>query len=266
MNTQRLKWIFFKILLFKNSLSQGQFSNQSLWRRLDKEKITPQTTYHDPGMLKIDGWPIYNYDGRTYPGEITMTEVLEKSINTGAVFAEKEAGHENFLDYVERFGFFEKTGIDLQEEIWSENKNLRSGREINCATASFGQGIEITPMQLVRAFSAIANGGKLIKPFIVENSGQEIEPEGQVISSKTASQLQAMMVSVVESAYTRKARVPGYYIAGKTGTAQIPWTAMEIDKSGYSEKTIQSFVGFAPAFNAQFLNFSQIKQPEHKNC
>jgi cell division protein FtsI/penicillin-binding protein 2 len=274
-----------KMDIFQNSAVQKLFEPGSVFKpitmasALDKEKITPQTTYHDPGMLKIDGWPIYNYDGRTYPGEITMTEVLEKSINTGAVFAEKEAGHETFLDYVEKFGFFEETGIDLQEEVWSENKNLRSGREINCATASFGQGVEITPMQLVRAFSAIANGGKLIKPFIVEPpttfQGEGAEQTNyaksggggeQVISSKTASQLQAMMVSVVESAYTRRARVPGYYIAGKTGTAQIPWTALGIQKSGYSEKTIQSFLGFAPAFNAKFLILVKLDNPNTKTA
>ncbi len=160
--------------IFQNSAIQKLFEPGSVFKpitmasALDTEKITPQTTYTDPGIIKIGSYRIYNYDGRTYPGEITMTEVLEKSINTGAVFAEKEAGQENFLDYVERFGFFEKTGIDLQGEVWSINQNLKSGREINLTTAAFGQGIEMTPIQLVRAFSAIANGGKLIKPYLIE--------------------------------------------------------------------------------------------------
>ncbi|PIP24830.1 MAG: hypothetical protein COX34_02075 [Candidatus Nealsonbacteria bacterium CG23_combo_of_CG06-09_8_20_14_all_36_12] len=259
--------------IFQNSAIQKLFEPGSVFKPitmaagLDKEKITPQTTYHDPGMLKIDGWPIYNYDGRTYPGEITMTEVLEKSINTGAVFAEKETGHNNFLEYVKRFGFFEKTDIDLQGEIWSENKNLKSGREINYATASFGQGIEITPIQLVRAFSVIANGGKLVKPLVVEGSNSSLDVGGgQIISTRTASQLQAMMVSVVENGYAKKTKIPGYYIAGKTGTAQIPWIALGIDKSGYSEKTIQSFLGFAPAFNAKFLILVKLNNPQAKTA
>lgn len=264
--------------IFQNSATQKLFEPGSVFKpitmaaALDKEKITPQTTYTDPGIIKIGNYTIYNYDGRTYPGEITMTEVLEKSINTGAVFAEKEAGHENFLDYVEKFGFFEKTGIDLQGEIWSANKNLKSGREINFTTCSFGQGIEITPIQLVRAFSAIANGGKLVKPYIVEPpttfQGEEAKQTnyaksggGEVISSRTASQLQAMMVSVVENGYAKRTKIPGYYIAGKTGTAQIP------EEGKYSsERTIQSFVGFAPAFNAQFLILVKLDNPKTKTA
>ncbi len=253
--------------IFQNSAVQKLFEPGSVFKpitmasALDTEKITPQTKYTDPGILKIGGYKIYNYDGRTW-GEQTMTGVLEKSINTGAVFAEKAAGDENFLEYVKRFGLFEKTGIDLQGEVWSENKTLKSGREINFTTASFGQGVEITPIQLVRAFSAIANGGKLINPYIVENPSPLSKGEEQVISSRTASQLQAMLVSVVENGYANRTKIAGYYIAGKTGTAQIPWTALDIDKAGYSEKTIQSFIGFAPAFNAQFIILVKLNNPK----
>jgi len=97
-----------------------------------------------------------------------MTEVLENSINTGAVFAEEQIGSEIFLDYIEKFGFFETTGIDLQGEEFSENQEFKKGYAINFATVAFGQGIEITPIQLVRAYAAIANGGKLVKPYVVE--------------------------------------------------------------------------------------------------
>lgn len=259
------------LAIFQNAACQKLFEPGSVFKpitmasALDKEKITPQTTYRDPGVIKIGGYKIYNYDGRKYPGEITMTEVLEKSINTGAVFAEKEVGHENFLEYVGRFGFFEKTGIDLQGEVWSENKNLKSGREVNFATASFGQGVEVTPIQLIRAFSAIANGGKLVTPYIVEKSQPNFNGK-QIISSRTASQLQAMMVSVVENGYAKRTKIPGYYIAGKTGTAQIPWSVMGIDKPGYSEKTIQSFIGFAPAFNAKFIILVKLNNPNTKTA
>jgi len=261
--------------IFQNSSVQKLFEPGSTLKpvtmaaALDLGKIDPQTTYVDKGKLKIGGYTIENYNGRVF-GEVPMTTVLEKSINTGAVFAQKQVGDKAFLEYLERFGFFEPTRIDIQGEVFSENKELKKGREINFATASFGQGIEITPIQLVRAFSAIANGGKLIKPFLMEKTiGPDKEktqtsPEfsEQIVSSNTISKLTAMMVSVVENGFAKSARIPGYYIAGKTGTAQIPWSVLGQDKKGYSDKTWQSFIGFFPAFNPRFLVFVKLDCPQ----
>ena len=251
--------------IFQNAALQKLYEPGSVFKpitmstALDKEKITPQTTYIDEGKLKFGGYTISNYDGKEW-GKRTMTEVLERSINTGAVFAEEAVGNNNFIEYVKRFGFFEKTGIDLQGESWSENKNLQTGRDINCATAAFGQGVEVTPMQLIRAFSAIANGGKLINPYIVDGFKQNTE-EKQIISSRTASQVQGMMVSVLENGYSKNIRIPGYWVAGKSGTAQVPWTSLGINKAGYSEKTIHSFIGFGPAYNAKFLILIKLDNP-----
>jgi len=252
--------------IFKNSTIQELFEPGSTFKpitmaaALDQGKISPQTTYIDEGKVQIKGQLIYNYQRRAW-GKRTMTEVLEKSINSGAIFAEQQLAHEVFLDYINKFGFFEPTGIELEGEIFSQNKEFKKGYEINFATASFGQGIEITSLQLVRAISVIANGGKLIKPQIVEKIKEndiirEVKQEVQreaVISPKTASQLTAMMVSVVENGYGKPAKIPGYYIAGKTGTAQVPWSSLGFQKKGYSPFTIQSFIGFFPAFNPQFL-------------
>lgn len=262
--------------IFQIDAIQKKFEPGSIFKpitmaaALDQGKITPQTTYVDPGVIEIGGWSIYNYKKRIYPGEITMTEVLEKSINTGAVFAESQLGHKNFLNYIEQFGIFEKTGIDLKGEILPSNEEFGQGREINFATASYGQGIEMTPIQLARIFCAVANGGKLVKPYLVEkiknsdNEVIEIQPEisdERIISSATAFKLTAMLVSVVESAFSRVARVPGYYVAGKTGTAQMSFAALDIDKKGYSDKTWQSFVGFAPAFDPKFLILIKLDNP-----
>ena len=260
--------------IFQNSASQKLFEPGSVFKpitmaaALDQEAITPQTTYIDPGIIKIGGWPIYNYDQRVYPGKITMTEVLEKSINTGAVFAERQIDHRIFLDYIEKFGFFEPTGIDLQGEVFSTNSNLKKGYEVNFATASFGQGIEMTPIQLFRAFSAISNGGKLVKPYLLEPPNPNLDKieTRQVISQKTAAQLTAMLVSVVENGFGKAAKIPGYYIAGKTGTAQVSFSALGIDKSGYSEKTIQTFAGFTPAFNPRFLVLVKLDNPKTKTA
>lgn len=263
---------------FINPVSQKLFEPGSVFKTvsmataIEERKVTPQTTYIDEGFVKIGPDTIYNYSKRVY-GEQTMTEVLEKSINTGAVFAEETVSHDVFLDYIDNFGVFEKTEIDTQGEVFSQNKELKEGYEINFATASFGQGIEMTPMQLVRVFSVFANGGKLIKPHVVKeiiglngsvlnNNHEEIS----VISNTTASKLTAMLVSVVENGFSKKAGIPGYYIAGKTGTAQVPWSVLGINKSGYSDETIQTFVGFAPAFNPEFLIMVKLDNPNTKTA
>jgi len=268
--------------IFKNSVTQKLFEPGSVFKpmtmaaALEEEKITPQTTYVDEGQVKIDGWPkpIYNYGQKVY-GEQTMTNVLEKSINTGAVFVQKQLGENLFLNYIEKFGFFEKTNIDLPE-IDSENENnvIKNGRAINFATASFGQGIEMTTIQLARAYCAIANGGKVIKPYLVEKileNGTQIDgiqPEisSSIISSKTSRQLTAMLVSVVENGFAKSAKIPGYYIAGKTGTAQVSFANLGIDKEGYSEKTVQTFVGWLPAFDPKFLILIKLDNPKTKTA
>lgn len=268
--------------IFKNKSTQEIFEPGSVFKAitmaaaLNEEKITPQTTYVDEGYVKIGQRKIENYAKRVW-GEKTMTEVLENSINTGAVFAEEQIPHQFFLDYMEKFGIFKSSGVDLPE-VYSENKEFKKGYEINFATASFGQGIEMTPLQLIRAYSAIANGGYLIKPYLVEGifkNGeiseqkieQKIENESPIISSKTASQLTAMLISVVENGYGKGAKIPGYYIAGKTGTAQIPYSVLGINKSGYSEEdTIQTFIGYFPAFEPRFLALVKLDRPNTKTA
>lgn len=264
--------------VFKNGAIQEIFEPGSVLKAitmaaaLDDGKITPQTTYVDTGSVEIGKYTLSNYNKKVY-GKRTMTEVLEKSINTGAIFAENSLGHSSFLKYLEKFGFFERTGIDLKAEVFSQNKELKKGYEVNFATASYGQGIEITPIQLAVAYSAIANGGKLVKPYVVETKRNgdgemiKISPEitkNRVLASKTSSQLTAMLVSVLENGFAKEARVPGYYIAGKTGTSQISWSALDINKQGYSEKTWQSFVGFGPAFEPKFLILVKLDNPMTK--
>ncbi len=261
--------------IFLNGAVQKLFEPGSVFKvitmaaALNEEKITPQTLYVDPGIVKIGGRTIENYGQMIYPGKISMTEVLEKSINTGAVFAERQAGHNVFLEYIERFGLLEKTGIDLPWEISSLNEELKKGYEINFATASFGQGVEMTPIQLARAFCVVANGGKLIKPYVVEKIIEndkiiETRPEiisHDIISRRTASVLTAMLVSVVENGFAKGAKIPGYYVAGKTGTAQVP------EKGTYSaDKTWQSFIGWAPAFEPEFLILVKLDNPKTKTA
>ncbi|XOB40937.1 MAG: peptidoglycan D,D-transpeptidase FtsI family protein [Candidatus Nealsonbacteria bacterium] len=267
--------------VFKNRATQGLFEPGSVFKpitmaaALEEEKVTPKTTYTDTGSITIGSDTIHNYDKRVYDEyDPTMTEVLEKSINTGAIFVQRELGPNLFLKYIDKFGFFESTGIDIQE-VYSQNRELRTARDINLATASFGQGIEMTPIQLVISYCAIANGGKLITPHLVEklvfSDGriEEVKPdklEEAVISSKTASQLTAMLVSVVENGFAKATRIPGYFIAGKTGTAQVSYSALGIKKEGYSDKTVQTFAGFVPAFNPQFLALIKLDNPKTRTA
>ena len=231
---------------------------------LDLGVITPQTIFNDTGFRDEAGYRIKNFSEKVF-GNVTMSEVLEKSVNTGAMHVQDRVGNKNFLDYVINLGFGQRTGIDLPGEIHGDITNLYSGRKINFLTASFGQGIAVTPIQLINAYSTIANGGKLMKPYVVEKiikeGGEEevIQPEivAIPISEKTATRIKSMLVSVVDNGFD-KARVGGYDIAGKTGTAQIP-----DGKGGYLEdEYIHDFVGFAPAFDPKFVILIKMDKPK----
>lgn len=234
---------------------------------LDLGKITPQTIYTDTGSVDIAGYKIKNFSEKIF-GQQTMSQVLEKSINTGAMYVQQLVGNDEFLNYIINMGFGQKTGIDLPGEVSGDISNLYTGRKINYLTTSFGQGIAVTPIQLINTYSAIANGGKLMKPYIVEKiierGGSEkiIEPEiiSIPISEKTSAKLRVMLTSVVDNGFD-KARITGYDIAGKTGTAQIP-----DEKGGYSEdEFIHDFVGFAPASNPRFVILLKIDKPRGIN-
>jgi cell division protein FtsI (penicillin-binding protein 3)/stage V sporulation protein D (sporulation-specific penicillin-binding protein) len=258
----------------KNASVQNLFEPGSMFKALtmagalNEKVVTPETTYEDKGFVTINGRTLYNYHGGHY-GVVNMGQVLEKSINTGAVFAETKMGNKTFLKYLEKLGVFDKTNIELPSESYSKNTILKSGRDVNFATAAFGQGIELTPINLMRAFSVLANGGKLINMSIIDSvkEGDEITKtetkvlKENIFSKEALNQLTKMLVQVTESGYGKKARVPGYNVAGKTGTSQIPFASLGIDKSGYSDKTWQSFIGFYPAFEPRFLMLVKLDNP-----
>lgn len=258
---------FHNLGLFQNPAIQKVFEPGSVMKTftkaiaLEKGKITPDTIYKDIGKVRIGQHTIRNFDHRVW-GERTMTEILAKSINTGSVYAARLVGVEDFIKYLERFGFFDLTGIELQGEIAFHNNELRKGREINLATASFGHGIGVTSVQLVRAFAAIANQGRSVNLSIVKNNKRVMPITQQIISPQTAHQLTTMLIETVNHRFNRRAQVPGYYVAGKTGTAEISWAALGYDKPGYSDKLIHTFIGFAPAYNPQFLIMVKLNQPE----
>ena len=231
---------------------------------LDIGVVSSDTKYIDEGFVKIGGYKIMNFDNLAH-GEKTMREVLELSLNTGVVFVQKKIPKPVFKDYFEKFGFSEKTGIDLPGEVTGNILNLNTNRDINYATASFGQGIAITPVQLIVAIGALANQGKIMKPFVVDEfklpDGKTIKTQPQeirqVISSNTAAKIASIMTDVVKNGFDKRAGVEGYMVAGKTGTAQIP-----DGKGGYSDEFIHSFVGFTPAFDARFAVLIKLEKPK----
>lgn len=258
------------ISYFTNRSVSGQYEPGSIFKPItmaigiDIGVISPDTTYEDKGYLSISGYTIKNYDQKVH-GVNTMTQVLEKSLNTGTVFAVEKIPKETYFDYIKKFGFGEKLGVDLPAEANGDIRNLATNRDINYATASFGQGIAVTPLQMLSAISVIANGGDLIRPHVVDqilhaNGSRDhtkTEDIRRVISKETAEKVKKMMVSVVENGFD-KAKVPGYFVAGKTGTAQIPST----DGKGYSDETVHSFIGFAPAYDAKFAVLFKIDKPK----
>lgn len=244
------------------------FKGITLAAGLDSDKITPDTTYTDTGAVKEAGYTIKNSDLKAN-GLQTMTQVLEKSLNTGAVYVERLLGNKNFADYVKRFGFGERTGIDFPGEGRGDIKNLENQRiDIQFYTAAFGQGITVTPIQLISAYSALANGGVLMKPQLVEKiihsngSEEKIQPQEirRVISEKASLEIGQMLRSVVTDGHGKMADIPGYAVAGKTGTAQVASN----EKKGYEEgKTVGSFAGFAPADNPRFAILIKIDDPKN---
>src|SRR3989338_1330384 len=257
--------------IFQNSAVQKIFEPGSVFKpfimamALNEGKVTEESSFTDTGFVKIGPDTIHNFDRKVY-GTQTMSSILEKYINTGAVFLASLLSHETFNEYLEKMGFNEKTGIDLQGEVYSKNEILKKGSSFGFATASFGQGIEMTPLQLARSFALFANGGRIITPHIVEKivHGQDemtTKPQASppVISEKVASSVTKMLINVLERGFGNAARIEGYYLAGKTGTAEVP---LLNSKGYYTDKTIQSFIGFGPALKPQFLILVKLDNPK----
>jgi cell division protein FtsI/penicillin-binding protein 2 len=221
---------------------------------IDSGKITPDTTYDDKGYVNVNGAHITNYNLTThgpYGPNTTMTQVIEGSINTGAIWAENATGNDIFLSYLKKFGFGQKTGIDLPGEVVGDMSQLvSSSPEVDWDTAAYGQGVAVTPIGLVQAISAIANGGVMMRPYV--NAALQPQVIRRVITTSTAQQVTRMMVDAVDLAQV--AEINGYSMAGKTGSAYIPNPA----GGGYLNELTDSYIGFGPTSNPQFIAFLRL--------
>lgn len=234
---------------------------------LNEKVITPETSYTDNGEVTIEKHQIFNFDKKGRGPGTTMQDVLNQSLNTGMVFVEEKLGRVNLRNYLLSFGIKDKTGIDLPNETSGLVSNiLTSPREIEYANAAFGQGIALTPIEMVRALASLANGGNLVVPHVVKEikyddglSKTMTYPETPTkITKATADEITQMMVTVMD----KEGANPGlehYSIAAKTGTAQV---ADKASGGYYADRHTHSFVGFFPAYNPQFIIFLYAVNPK----
>lgn len=215
------------------------------------------------GPRTIFDYTINTWNDKYYPNS-TMADIIVHSDNVGMVYVAEKLGVNRFFNYLDKFGLLQKTNIDLQGEVSSKIKPKNEWLDIDLATASFGQGIAFTPIEILTAVSAIANKGVIYQPQVVakiqdQNKLIEIKPVklSQPISSQTAEIIKQMMIDAVDKGEAKWAKPKGYQIAGKTGTAQIP-IAGHYDP----EKTIASFIGFAPAQNPSFVMLVTLNEPK----
>ena len=263
------KYYLFNENFYKNLAISDLYEPGSVFKplivaaALEEKKIKPSDTFNETGQISVGEYNIKTWNDK-YEGKISMTRILEKSSNVGMVYIGEKLGNKKIYNYLEKYGFGQNTGIDLEGEASGYLKPQNNWYPIDYATVTFGQGIAVTPIQMIRAFASIINGGYLMKPYIVQkivsnNKTTEIKPkvERKIISRSTSDIIRKMLVSTVENAEAKWDRPKGFSIGGKTGTAQVPI------KGFYdASKTIASFIGFAPASDPKFLTFVVIYEPQ----
>lgn len=234
---------------------------------LDTGAITATSTYLDLGTLTLSGKTIGNFDGKGR-GRVSMQEVLNQSLNTGAATVALALGKERFREYFRSLGLGEETGIDLPGEAAGLVRNLESGRDIELATASYGQGIALTPIQTVRALAALGNGGFLVTPHVVTEIKYKSgitrrvarTEKKAVLKPETSEEISRMLVEVVDRALLEGAyKMPHHSIAAKTGTALI---ANPEDRGYYADRFLHAFFGYFPAYDPRFIVFLYVVEPK----
>ncbi len=268
-------------LKYRNNIGVGAYLNRNIQEiyepgsvfkpitmaiAIDQGEVTPTDVYDDTGPVKVDEYTIKNALN-IYYGKSTMTNCLEFSINTCMTSVSDKLGRKLFQKLIERFGFGAITGIELEDELPGEVLPWKKWSAALLATASYGQGISATPLQVITAYTPLANGGKLMRPTIVDRiirsdgTVERTEPHvvDQVIKPETADTITAMLTSSVNNGYAKVARIPGYRIAGKTGTSQIAGPGGKYESGTGS--TIATFAGYAPIEDPRFLILVKFDRP-----
>lgn len=256
--------------LYKNPVITDTYEPGSTFKplimsaALNAKLITPQTKCSTcAGPVSIGGYEIHTWNNKYYK-DINMTDIIMHSDNTGMVYVGTKLGLDRMLYYLDKFGIGKLTGIDLQGEVVPNLKPRDLWYKIDLATSSFGQGISVTPIELLSAIAAIANNGNRMEPHVVvevdsaDGNKAKIAPKivDSPISAETAKVMTEIMVNAVNKGEANWVRIKGYRIAGKTGTASIP-----IQGHYDPNQTIASFVGFAPADNPKFAMLVVLNRP-----
>ncbi len=268
-------------LKYKNSIGVGAYLNRTIQEiyepgsvmkpitmaiAVDNGEVSPDDTYNDTGPVQVDEYTIKNAL-LIYYGKVTMTNCIEFSINTCMTSVSEKLGKKLFPRMLEKFGFGKVTGIELDDELTGE---IPKGNWSNSllATAAFGQGVSATPLQMVTAFSAIANGGQLVRPMLIDrilHADGTVEKEethiiDRVLTPETTNTLTAMLVSSGDKGFARKGKPAGYHIAGKTGTSQIAGLGGRYETGTGS--AVNSFMGYAPVSHPRFIVLVKYDRPK----
>ena len=255
---------------FKNPVISDVFEPGSiikpLWvaAALNEQKIKSYDMYDEKGPINIGKYYIRTWDNK-YHGDISITQILQQSSNVGMVFVGDKLGEENIKKYLKAYGFGEKTNIDLQGEVSSYLRKDSQWRPIDFATVTFGQGIVVTQIQMLKAFSVLVNGGWVVEPHVVKEmvsesgDAKKIAPkkEKRILTEKTSRTIRQMLYETVNHGEAKWNIPKGYKIGGKTGTAQIA-----IQGAYDASKTNASFIGFGPVDNPKFLVLVTLNQPQ----
>lgn len=238
---------------------------------LDAGVITPSSTYNDQGFVEANGKTIWNHDGKGRGPGTSMQTVLGESLNTGVAHIVSRLGNKRFADYMRAYGLDQETGIDLPGEVRGKLGNLDTSRDIEYITASYGQGIALTPIATIRALASLGNGGKLVVPHIATETISDLgiaktltrSGEKQVLSPETSETITRMLVEVVDK-YLLGGTIKkdNYAIAAKTGTAQVTNPATG---KYYEDRFFHSFFGYFPAYNPRFIIFFYADDPKGTN-
>ncbi|MCC7500620.1 penicillin-binding protein 2 [Candidatus Nomurabacteria bacterium] len=261
--------------IFANAMAESVFEMGSIMKPLtvaaglDAGVITEATTYNDTGCVEMDQKRFCNHDLVARGPGTTMQQVLSESLNLGASFVAGKLEPEEMRHYfIGRYKFGQETGVDLPGELRGLTQNLLSNRQIEHSTASFGQGLAVTPIQMVRALATLGNGGYLVTPHLVravrDESGLERplgwgEPE-RVLKQETSTAISRMLTEVVDEALVDgKIKLERHSVAAKTGTAQI---ANPGGGGYYADRYLHSFFGYFPSFDPRFIVFLFAEEPQ----
>jgi stage V sporulation protein D (sporulation-specific penicillin-binding protein) len=232
---------------------------------IDDQSVSPSTTINDSGVLKVDEYEIKNVSANC-TGRLNMTQVLINSCNTGMGWVAQKIGRSLMYSYLKKYGFGDRTEIEFDNEHAGQLSHFNTWADSELVTRAFGQGLTATMLQMVSAYSAIANNGVLMQPYIVDSieksPGNIIKTEpivlGQVIRPETADTMKNMLVAVIENGVENKAHSNSYFLAGKTGTSQTYKNGKPLTGAG---TTLGSIGGFGPVEDPKFVMFVKMDRP-----